>query len=432
MFLLMKPSTSTTMAVAKSANRKPTRESKDGKWKTFPQVPGLMQYVPSGKFFARVKVRNDRGKESVTRHSLETDVFTTAKVKLPLKVAEIRKPKAIAGTFGNGRLHYEAETNNGYTSKKRRFIKLAPLSIAYRLRCLECLRRTLVEVLFHPNKTWKSLTEKEQETGFANLDEMNAREFTDKVCELWQTAYAEYAPSVFNNTVNTFRRVLELGGLPHDDNPAFKIGRRDIVEKPIRLPRPEQFDRIINLVETSGAAQAKDCANLIRFLSFTGTRVSEAKQAVWSDVDWQENTLQIHSVKVRGSHDGQVTRIIPLNPALKQLLERLRFEEKPEPNERICKVSECQKSLDRACKLVSCKRLTHHDLRHYFVTKCLQAGVDVFTLAKWVGHRDNGKLLLKVYSHLQAEHSQEQAMKVKFGAASLPQNITPLAAATAN
>jgi integrase len=148
------------------------------------------------------------------------------------------------------------------------------------------------------------LSEQTRHDGFAKLDAMNARDFTQEHCEAWQTLYADYSPSVFNNTVNTFRRVLELAGLPHDENPAYKIGRMDILEKPIRLPRPEQFDRIISLVETSGAAQAKDCADLIRFLAFTGvTRISEAKQAVWSDVDWQENTLQIHSVKVRGAHD---------------------------------------------------------------------------------------------------------------------------------
>jgi site-specific recombinase XerD len=98
------------------------------------------------------------------------------------------------------------------------------------------------------------------------------------------------------------------------------------------------------------------------------------------------------------------------------LLERLQQKQNPKSADRICKVSECQRSLNRACKLAECKWLTHHDLRHYFVTKCLQVGVDVFTLAKWVGHRDNGKLLLKVYSHLQAEHSQAMAAKVTFGA----------------
>jgi hypothetical protein len=37
-------------------------------------------------------------------------------------------------------------------------VKPAPLSIAYRLRCLECLRRSWVECLFLPNKTWKELS----------------------------------------------------------------------------------------------------------------------------------------------------------------------------------------------------------------------------------------------------------------------------------
>jgi integrase len=187
---------------------------------------------------------------------------------------------------------------------------------------------------------------------------MKAGDFVKAHCEAWQARYSDlYSPSVFNNTVNTFRRVPELAGLPHDDNPAYKIGRMDILEKPIRLPSPEQFDRLITLVETSGAAQAKDCANLIRFLAFTGTRISEAKQAVWTDADLQDNTLEIHSVKVRSGYDQNVTRKIPLNPTLKQLPEQLKQKQNPKPSDRICKVSECQRSLDRACKLSECKRL---------------------------------------------------------------------------
>ncbi len=386
----------------------------------------LVQHTPTGTFYCRLKLNG-----KTIRATLDTDVLSTARLKLPDKIKELRKPKAEVGTFGDGRLKYEAESNNGYTSKKNRFVKLAPSSVTYRLRCLECLRRSLVETVIHPNKTWKSLSVLARKDAFARLDAMNARDFSKAVCEAWQSHYSDYAPSVFNNTVNTFRRVLELAGLPHDDNLAFKIGRKDIVEKQIRLPRPEEFDDIVRLAETSGAAQAKDCANLIRFLAFTGTRIGEAKRAVWSDVDWRDNILQIHSVKVRGEHNGEVTRAIPLNPELNQLLKRLRLEQKPQPTDRICKVSECQRSLDRACRLTGCKRITHHDLRHYFVTKCLQAGVDVFTLAKWVGHKDNGKLLLKVYSHLQAEHSQEQAAKVRFGATPLPENKTEFPVANA-
>lgn len=389
--------------------------SADGKWRSFPKVPNLLQYVVAGTYYAKCKVNGKR-----VRASLETNVFTTAKLRLADKLKELRKPKALIGTFADGRTKYETETRNGYTSRKNKLVKLAPLSIDYRLRCLECLKRSLVECLLNLGKKWKELSDQVKEDTLAKLDAMKASDFKKDLCDIWQARYSDdYSPSVFNNTVNTFRRVLELAGLPHDENPAYKIGRMDILEKPIRLPSPEQFDRIINLVETSGAAQAKDCANLIRFLAYTGTRISESKKAVWSDVNWQENTLLIHSVKIRNGHDQDVTRIIPLNPALKQLLKKMQQKQNPKPTDRICRVSECQNSLNRACKLAECKRLTHHDLRHYFVTKCLQASVDVFTLAKWVGHRDNGKLLLKVYSHLQAEHSQEMANKVTFGVSTI-------------
>jgi integrase len=415
----MKPTPDEDTAMSGAESPKPAARasttSKDGRWRTLHKYPGLMQFIPAGTYYARTKVR---GKP--VRASLETKVFTTARLKLPDKIKELQKPAAVFGTFAEGRIKYETETRNGYTSRKKRLIKLAPLSITYRLRCLECLARSLVECLFSSNRRWQELSEQAQQDGLGKLNNLKINEITKDTCEAWQRLFSsQYSASVFNNTLNTFRRVLELAGVSRDNNPAYEIGRMDILEKPIRLPRAEQFDRIITLAESSGAAQAKDCADLIRFLAFTGARISEAKQAVWSDVDWQENTLQIHSVKIRGAHDADVTRVMPLNPALKQHLERLLQDQKPQPTDRICAVAECQGALTRACDLAGCKRLTHHDLRHYFVTKCLQAGVDVFTLAKWVGHRDNGKLLLKVYSHLQAEHSQEQARKVTFGASTV-------------
>jgi hypothetical protein len=58
------------------------------------------------------------------------NVFSIAKQRLPDKLKELRKPKAEVGTFADGRLKYESETRNGYTSPKNRLVKLAPLSVA--------------------------------------------------------------------------------------------------------------------------------------------------------------------------------------------------------------------------------------------------------------------------------------------------------------
>ena len=60
------------------------------------------------------------------------------------------------------------------------------------------------------------------------------------------------------------------------------------------------------------------------------------------------------------------------------------------------------------------KDFTCHLCRHYFASKALMAKVDIHTVASWLGHRDNGVLLAKTYSHLLNDHKKEQAKLVTF------------------
>ena len=50
----------------------------DGQWQSFPMVPNLVQSVGTGTYFGRVKIEG-----KTFRESLETDVFTKAKLRLP-------------------------------------------------------------------------------------------------------------------------------------------------------------------------------------------------------------------------------------------------------------------------------------------------------------------------------------------------------------
>lgn len=68
--------------------------------------------------------------------------------------------------------------------------------------------------------------------------------------------------------------------------------------------------------------------------------------------------------------------------------------------------------LAKACGRAGVRRLTHHDFRHLFITRCIESGVDVPTVARWVGHRDGGALLAKRYFHLLDVHSQTMAARV--------------------
>ncbi len=70
--------------------------------------------------------------------------------------------------------------------------------------------------------------------------------------------------------------------------------------------------------------------------------------------------------------------------------------------------------ITRACCELEISRFTTHGLRHLFGTVCMEAGVDVRTVAKWMGHKDNGALLLKIYALVRGDHETAMAKKVIF------------------
>jgi integrase len=77
-------------------------------------------------------------------------------------------------------------------------------------------------------------------------------------------------------------------------------------------------------------------------------------------------------------------------------------------------VREWQKSLERACRALKLSRLTHHNFRRLFATRCLECGVDPKTVADWLGYADGGVLVLKAYGHVRPEHGAAAAAKVSY------------------
>ncbi len=86
----------------------------------------------------------------------------------------------------------------------------------------------------------------------------------------------------------------------------------------------------------------------------------------------------------------------------------------------IMRVAECEKSMTEAAAKIGMKRITHHDLRHLFATTCIESGVDIPTVSRWLGHKDGGALCMKTYGHLRQEHSFMQAQRVSFGSGLKP------------
>jgi integrase len=102
-------------------------------------------------------------------------------------------------------------------------------------------------------------------------------------------------------------------------------------------------------------------------------------------------------------------------PDMRELLERLRTERPTDaPQCPVMRVQECQGAINSACKKLGITRFTHHDLRHLFATRCIESGVDIPTVSRWLGHKDGGALAMKVYGHLRDQHSVSMAQRVTF------------------
>ena len=92
-------------------------------------------------------------------------------------------------------------------------------------------------------------------------------------------------------------------------------------------------------------------------------------------------------------------------------------------------VGECDYSLKRACRQADVPELTHHDLRHFFASVAYHQTKDPQKVAKWLGHRDGGKLVLKLYSHVLQDHEEEAKQQIRFnldGEEETPENVIHL------
>ncbi len=241
------------------------------------------------------------------------------------------------------------------------------------------------------------------------------------------------SPGTINKMVDAIRRMVEIaidqGQLSASPLAGRGIKLRVAPKKP-RLPSVEMVEAVFRQIESRGEGRPRDCAELCRLLAYTGLRVGEAAGDPenetpglrWCDVDFARGVMRVNGTKTDSS-----CRDVPMIPAARTLLEKMRErrveglrelhgpEAKLNPTDRILFVSEAQKALTRACAEVGVARLTHHDLRDVFATTCIEAGVDIPTVARWLGHADGGALLMKTYSHLRDTHSIAMAAKVTMG-----------------
>jgi integrase len=240
---------------------------------------------------------------------------------------------------------------------------------------------------------------------------------TETECRHWAAEYrGKFSETLFNNTLDSLRHVFDLAikrGLIAR-NPAAAIEKVKVPQKKLELPSSDQFRQIVKLIRSSGSATSAGCGDLVEFLAYSGARAAEAAGVRWQDIDFERGRIYIAPGKT-----GQ-SRYIPLLDSMRDLLKRIQAEprwfraEHRRKAGHILSVIECEKALTSGCKKAGAHRMTRHDLRHLFATKCIESGVDIPTVSRWLGHSDGGALAMRTYGHHRDEHSQAMAAKVSF------------------
>lgn len=71
-----------------------------------------------------------------------------------------------------------------------------------------------------------------------------------------------------------------------------------------------------------------------------------------------------------------------------------------------------RRAFDKARQDAGLPQMTSHTLRHYFISQCVMSGIELFTIAKWVGHA-NTRMIEETYGHLNPEYRRGQMAMLK-------------------
>jgi integrase len=228
-----------------------------------------------------------------------------------------------------------------------------------------------------------------------DLDRPAAALTEDDVLQFGVTV-AHYCPSRWNALVSIVRAVSPHGQV---------LQRRRLRLRDFSPPSQNQFVALLAECDRMPRTRA---GLVIRFLSLTGFRISEARALTWSNVF--PDRIEVPAAVSKGDRK----RCVPLLPGLLGVLDRLRALETP--GGFVLPRESPRMAVMKACRVVGLPMLSPHCFRHLFATRCIEAGVDLPTVSRWLGHRDGGALLAKTYFHLVDEHSKTMAARVRIAA----------------
>jgi len=210
--------------------------------------------------------------------------------------------------------------------------------------------------------------------------------------------------------------------------PTIDIAWQRTETKARRLHTLEDIERVCE-AGFRASKNGQQFADYLRFLAYSGAREQEALRVRYADVNFEQRLLTIGA---DGDTKNREARRVDFNPALEKQLRDMFQRRAPDsqwlfPSPQRGEQDRCARTFRESLKLARhdarLEKFGFHDCRHHFISFAVMSGIDYLTIARWVGHKDGGILIGKVYGHLSNEHAQAQAARLNFGPAPTAQSI---------
>ncbi len=196
-----------------------------------------------------------------------------------------------------------------------------------------------------------------------------------------------------------FKLAVDAGAVASSPLATIKVTRGEDPER--RTPDWETAKRLVAAVVRPRSRE------LLEFMLYAGLGQAEVGNLMGEDFDFVRQEISIKRQKT-----GRRFRI-PMYPALKPILERLREEKRTQPELPVFKLRNAGDALQAACIRLGLPHYSPRALRRCFIVHCLEKGVDPRLVAQWQGHQDNGALILKVYGRfINGDHAKQMAAMV--------------------
>jgi integrase len=197
---------------------------------------------------------------------------------------------------------------------------------------------------------------------------------TTQVIDAYRTARRQEgaAPNTINGELATLSKVLrsavEWGHISKADLGMVRWLR--VEENPTRVLSDEEEARLL-------MAATPHLRPLMRFALQTGLRKQELLTLTWDDIDLVRKEVTVVGYVAKNRH----RRVIPLNTEALDALQDARSR-----HGLVFGYHSIGAQMDRTAKKASLPGVNCHVFRRTFATRCLEAGINVRTLQRWLGH----------------------------------------------